>query len=265
MRFKYNIFFVIVFLLPICLGILGVTFPKAIDEVRIFSTQITLPIFKTQATVIRWFRDQGQHLLEWAHLSQENDQLKRKVQELENELNSVSMLKKENERLTALLDLKSRNTGPSIPALVVGRDPSNWSNFIVIDKGKKDKIYVNTVLVHPEGLVGKVISAGKNSARAILLTDSQSRVSALDERTRDVGLVEGEGSAMLKMTFLDYNSQIQVGDLIVSAGLGGVYPKGIPIGRVTMVSEEKNRLMLYAYVKPFVSFSKLEEVLCVNK
>ena len=69
---------------------------------------------------------------------------------------------------------------------------------------------------------------------------------------------------MLKMTYLDHNSKIQIGDMIVSSGFGGIYPKGIPIGRVQLIGEEKNHLALYAMVEPFVSFSKLEEFLCVS-
>ncbi|MBI4395223.1 MAG: rod shape-determining protein MreC, partial [Candidatus Omnitrophica bacterium] len=102
------------------------------------------------------------------------------------------------------------------------------------------------------------------SARAILLTDSESRASAMNERTRTVGLVEGTSSAMLKMSYLDRTSEIQIGDLIMSSGVGGIYPKGIPIGKVELVSGEKDRPSLYALVKPNVEFPKLEEVLCVS-
>ena len=85
----------------------------------------------------------------------------------------------------------------------------------------------------------------------------------MNERTRDVGLIEGLGSSNLKMTYLDRNSDTQVGDVILSSGLGGIYPKGIPIGKVELVGGDKDHASLFAMVKPFVSFSKLEEVLCV--
>jgi len=102
------------------------------------------------------------------------------------------------------------------------------------------------------------------SSRAILLTDSEARASALNQRTRDVGLIEGNGSLSLKMSYLDRQSNIQVGDMVISSGLGGIYPKGIPIGKVETVGTDKNNLSLFASVKPFASFAKLEEVLCIS-
>src|SRR3989338_6266235 len=185
-----------------------------------------------QTRIVHFLRSEINSLAEWPRLRSKSKTLERELQKIKEELASLSELKKENSRFTALLDLKSEISNASAAARIIARNPSHWSQFITINKGSADGIRLDTVLVHPHGLVGKVVVLASHSAHAILLTDRQSRVSAINERTRDMGVVEGTGSATLKMTYLDYNSKIQVGDIIISSGLGGVYPKGIPIGRV---------------------------------
>ena len=243
--------------------LIGAASPNLVERARTFATVATAPLLEIQDDFGRLIKEQMRLVTEWPLLRKKVQALNADVNRLKTELEAVSELRQENERLSALLDLKQKTAHVAVAARVIGYDPSNWSQFIVINRGSSDGVRGDMVLIHPNGLVGKVIAAGPNSARAILLTDRQSRVSALNQRTRDVGLIEGTGSAMFKMTYLDPKSDIQIGDTIVSSGLGGIYPKGIVIGRVELVGEDRNQLSLYALVKPFVSFAKLEELLCV--
>lgn len=261
LRIRYAIFLLSALIFPI---LIGVTSPKVVQHARMTATAIVKPVLKLQTSITSFIQEQVHYVIEWPKLKKENESLKQQVADLERKLIEYPRLSHENKRLSALLDLKKRLSGRPVPAVVIGRDPSSWSHYIVIDRGKKDGIFENTPLIHPDGLVGKVVLAGRYSSRAILITDRESRVSALDVNTRDVGLIEGTGTMALKMTFLDSQAKVQAGDIIVSSGLGGVYPKGVPIGRVVAVGEEKDRLMLYAMVQPSVSFSKLEELLCIK-
>ena len=102
------------------------------------------------------------------------------------------------------------------------------------------------------------------SSRVITLLDPESRVSALFQDSRDLGVVEGDGSSFLRVTHIDRESAIKVGDPVISSGFGQVYPKGISVGVVEMVGMEKDGLELFAIAKPHVNFSKLEEILCVT-
>ncbi len=262
LRLRYAFFLLCALVLPVAVG---VTSPHLVQRARMTATAIISPVFNLQTIVILWTKKQAGYIVEWPKLKNENEALKKTVSELERKLVDYPGVEQENRRLEALLDLKNRLSDPTIPAVLIGRDPASWSHYIVINRGKKDGIFENTPLIHPDGLVGKVVLAGRHSSRAILITDRESRVSALDVSTRDVGLIEGTGTMVLKMTFLDQRAKVQVGNLIVSSGMGGIYPKGIPIGHVISVAEEKDRLMLYAIVKPSVAFSKLEELLCVKK
>lgn len=190
-------------------------------------------------------------------------ELVREVQTLENALVGQEELKKENERLRALLKFKQEVSGKTIPARVIARDSAPWRKMIVIDKGATHGVKKQMAVVNAEGLVGRVIEDGPFSSRVILLSDPQSRASILFQDSRDEGIAEGEGSLWLRVTHVDRESQVKVGERVISSGLGQIYPKGIPVGLVEMVGTEKNGLELFVTVKPHVNFSKLEEVLCI--
>lgn len=261
MRARSSLLLAGIVFIPLALGVVS---PGLAEQLRTVVMVAADPLLETQARLARVAKSGLLFLIELPSFQKKSERLERELQVLKGELISLSELKQENERLTGLLQLKGKSSFSSIAARLIGRDPSHWSQFVVINKGVKDGVRTDTVLIHPQGLVGKIVAAGPHVARGILLTDRQSRVSALNERTRDIGMIEGTGGATLKMTYLDYHSKIQVGDVIVSSGIGGIYPKGIPIGRIQLVGEEKNQLALYAVVEPFVSFSKLEEILCIS-
>lgn len=260
MQVKRSLFLVGAVLFPLLIG--AVT-PKFSQHFRSAATTVIGPLLQLQHDVLLFSKKQIGYLLEWPKLREENDSLKAEVEQLKSELLNLDETKHKIDRLESLLKLKQNFVKQGIAARVIARDPSHWTQFIVINKGSRDGVRKNTVLINADGLIGKVTVAGAHSARAILITDSEARASALDQRTRDVGLIEGTGALLLKMIFLDRQSKIQVGDMIITSGLGGIYPKGIPIGRVELVGSEKNNLNLYAVIKPYASFSKLEEVLCI--
>ena len=261
MRWKRPLFLAGATLLPLLIGAVS---PGFSSQLRTFTVSIAQPFLNLQNQLTYFVRSEVESLLAWPGLRKENEALKKEIGELSGKLKELEKNKAENERLKKLLGLKEKGYSHVKAARVIGRDPSHFAQFIVINRGSHDGVRKNAVLIHSDGLVGKVVASGPRSARAILLSDGGSRASAINERTRDVGLIEGTGSLMLKMTYLDRASDIQVGDTISSSGMGGIYPKGIPIGRVEVVGSERDKLNLYALVRPFVSFSKLEEVLCVS-
>jgi rod shape-determining protein MreC len=244
--------------------VFGVYSPNLIQELRSWATTMTGPMLEVQDRTTSFFKKQITSLVEWPLLRKRNELLEAQVEQLSQELTAYDALQEEMTRLESLLELKDTLKPKTVAGRIIARDPSHWYHYVVLDKGTKDNVSENSVLVHAKGLVGKVVSAGPATARAILLIDRQSRVSARNIRTRDVGLVEGVGNEFLKMTYLDRGAKIEVGDTIASSGLGGVYPKDIPIGVVQMIGKEEDKLGLYAVIKPFAPFFKLEEVLCVS-
>ena len=259
-RFKRFLILGSAVLLPL---LVGAASPDLVGQVRMFAIGLARPFLEAQSQVLHFSKRQIQHLVEWPKLRAENEALHLELERLKQNLVDLEEMKRERARLESLVGLKEKSFRQGLAARVIARDLSHWSHFIVINKGARDGVRKNTILVHPDGLVGKVVASGADSARAILLIDAKSRVSAMNQRTRDTGLLEGTGSPTLKMTYLDREANVQVGDVVISSGLGGIYPKGIPIGKVEVVGGEKHPIGLYALVKPFVSFSKLEELLCL--
>jgi len=136
--------------------------------------------------------------------------------------------------------------------------------MIIINRGKEDSVDVGTTLISYDGLVGHAIFVGKNHAKCLLITDVKARVCAISQESRDAGIIEGTATHLLKLKHLDMNAKIAIGDVVITSGFGGIFPKGIPIGVVEMIGTETDNLYLYALVKPYTNFSKLEEVLCLK-
>lgn len=171
----------------------------------------------------------------------------------------------ENNRLKTLLDFKKKLSYVTVACRVIGRDPSNWANTIIVDKGIRDGIKIDSPVLYVDGLVGRVIELGESISKVILITDFNSRVVALVERTRQVGVVYGMNKNICKLKYIPLDSDIKVGDKIVSSGLGGVYPKGLLVGEVISVGKESDRLSLYAIVRPSQYLDKLEEVFVIKR
>ncbi|MDI3480493.1 MAG: rod shape-determining protein MreC [Tepidanaerobacteraceae bacterium] len=202
-------------------------------------------------------------------LKKQNEELKKQVAELEQYKQKFLEYQKENINLRSLLGLKQRNYQYDLEtAEVIGREPGNWFNVILIDKGEESGIKKDMAVITDKGLVGYILSAGKNFSKVILITDNRCSVSAMIERTRDNGILKGtiEPAPMgyIKMVYLPQEANIIKGDTVISSGLGGLIPKGIIIGEVVEAQKETNGLMQYAIVKPEVDFQKLEQVFVIK-
>lgn len=261
MRFRQFIAFLALILIPLSIG---VYLPHATQWSRNVTGLAFQPLLEITHAVSSWTIAQKNFLQMMFRLKQENERLVEKVRGLERELAGLEETKQENSRLRKLLSFQQVSSWKTISAQVIARDISQWTHYAMINKGSRDGIGQDMAVVTGEGLVGKVVGVTPHSARIILLIDAKSRVSALIQDTRDVGLIEGTGGAFLKLTYLDVSTQIQVGQKIISSGFGGVYPKGIPIGEIVQIGEESGDPNVHAIVKPFAALSKLEEVLCLD-
>jgi rod shape-determining protein MreC len=189
--------------------------------------------------------------------------LKSKVDLLSKQLNDRNELYLENSRLRSLLSFKESLPYKVIAARVVGREPSNWSSTIIIDKGTSSGIKNGFVSVTFYGLVGRVVEAGATTSKIMLLNDPNLSVSAVVQRSRQEGLVCGSLGGTLLMKYLPKDSDIKVSDRIITSGLTPIYPKGLPVGSVIAINEEFSSLSSYAILKPAVDLSALEEVLVI--
>ena len=172
---------------------------------------------------------------------------------------------KENQRLRDLLRFAETLKYVYIPAEVIGRNPDNWLNTAVINKGLADGVSMNDPVVTSLGLVGRVIKVTRKTATVMLMLDPDSGVGGLVQRSRDAGVVVGvAGGQTVSMKLFPRDPDVKAGDVIVTSGLGSFFPKGLPIGKVVSVSKGEYGLVKVADIQPFVNFDRLEEVLVLK-
>ena len=169
-----------------------------------------------------------------------------------------------NERLRALLGFKERAALPSIAAEVIGEDLRAESRTLLIDKGRQDGIHRNAAVVTEAGVVGKVSELGDTTSRVLLIVDHRSAVDGLVQRTRAKTAVRGRGGPLASLDYLERREDVRAGDLIITSGFGGIFPKGLRIGTVAHVESAPFGLFQKADLEPAVDFRRLEEVLVVT-
>ena len=204
------------------------------------------------------------------NLKEENEELKTQLAELTEENRRLTMYEEENKTLSALLKIAQRYPQhSSVGANIIAKDPGVWYDGFLIDKGTKDDISANMVLIAPEGLVGKVLESGATFSKSQSILDSRSSVPARSVRTGDLGVVKGDyslsNSGLCKMEYIDGEAEIMVGDEIVTSHLSDIYPEGLAIGKVLEVETDTNGLTKYAVIQPYVDLKHLETLLVLDK
>lgn len=199
-------------------------------------------------------------------LKAENEELKTENSNLEQELRELEIIKAENETLKEYLGLTQKYTAyETVPAYIISKDVSNYSNIFVINAGKDDGIDVNMTVIADEGLVGYVISVTNSTAKVQTIIDSSSAVSACISTTDDSIICKGSlEDGMLKASYIPTSADISEGEQIETSGMGGIYPKGITIGKIKEVEQTLNILDRYAWIEPAVDFDKVETVLVIT-
>lgn len=195
-------------------------------------------------------------------LRKENAELHRENEDLRGQLRRYPETVRENERLLALLSEKDWAKGERRGARVIGVGPSNYEKTAIIDQGRSQGIRESMSVVSSEGLVGRVILAAENYSQVLLLTDPAHAVGSRLSGSGDTGVMQGRGEQDLRFEFIDPDIKIERGETVVTSGYDkGIYPPGIPIGRITSFRKAPSGLQQIAFVKPFVDFGKLDHVL----
>jgi len=195
----------------------------------------------------------------------ENIRMKKELDSLKIENYLYQEMLAANQRLQQLLQFRNMSDQPVIAAQVIGRDPTGWFQSVIIDKGKNSGIKLNMPVVNAEGVVGKLVSVSNNYSKVLLIIDQNSSVDCIIQRSRDDGILKGLSSGVCKLDYVLKSSDVHVGDVVVTSGLGGIFPKGIPVGEVTDVEDPPGELFKDVRIRPAVDFSKLEELLIILK
>lgn len=195
---------------------------------------------------------------------EENENLRKEVGRLQNELTILTEQIRELEMKLTAGAIEKQIPFDVIPSLVIGRDPYDWFGKLIIDKGTNDGLIPDLTVVTYQGLVGRVEQTYSNYSIVRLILSPEVATGAILQRTRDLGVVEGNGRGLCIMRYVYRASQVQVGDLVITSGLGTSTPRGIVIGKVLDIKESEGSLFKEVIIQPECDFSLLDQLFIIR-
>ena len=211
-----------------------------------------------------WIQDVQENFSMLRGYKSENEKLRKRIQQLEVERNRLLEAEVTNRRLQQLLDFRPHLPSGSVTASIIANSASSWFKSCLLDKGRADGVSKGMAVVTPLGAVGQVVAVTARTAKVLLLTDSNSGIDVLVQRTRARGIVSGSLDNGTVMKYVKRSEDIQEGDRLVTSGLDGVFPKGIMVGTVIKVRKQSLGLFQVIEVLPAVRLAGTEEVLIVK-
>lgn len=169
-----------------------------------------------------------------------------------------------NTRLQKLLAFKESYDQPMLATRIVGKDPSLWFRTVIVDRGGNDGLQKGMPVVSGEGIVGQVFAVSPNYSKVLLAISPSSAIDVLIQKSRVRGILKGTGSLTYKLDYVLKTVDVQEGDHIVTAGYGGAFPTGMPVGVVSKVVKKRRGMFLDIEVKPAVDFMTLEDLLIIE-
>ncbi len=231
---------------------------------------ITTPMQKVSASVAYSAADAlDRTTVSYDELLAENEALRAQVNEMNQMLSDYYQYKQENEQLKNYLELKSENSDfQFVYASVIARDSSDLSYSFRVDKGSLDDVAVNDPVITEAGLVGWVSSVGAAYCNVTTILSLDTNISALDKVSRDSGVVTSEitlaDEGLVRLSYLENDHAVSAGDMVVTSGIGGVFPKNLLVGTVEEVKPSATDVSLYATVEPYVDLKNVKDVLIIT-
>lgn len=263
---KYIIFFLTI----LCIGFMvaSVALPNFAGPFKNVASYVIVPFERGMNHIGMWFADASDNFEKISKLQKENDELKIKIKELQEENNIMAQDNYELARLRELYKLDEKyNTYPKVAARVIGKDTGNWFNIFIIDKGSDDGIVKDMNVIAGGGLVGIVTDVGKNFSKVRAVIDDESSVSVSFASTSDTGIVSGDlkliDDGLLNITGIQKEAAVTEGDMVVTSQISDKFLPGILVGYVEEVSMDSNELTQSGTITPVVDFQHIDEVLII--
>ena len=258
---------VITILILIILVILSNTNSDNLSVMENLASKVVMPVENGLTYLKNKINNNDRFFANVNELKNENDSLKQKNSELEQQLREYEIMKNENEQLKQELNLAEKyGQYTTVPGTVVSRDISNYSKTIIINIGSDNGVKEKMTVIADEGLVGYVVSTTNNTSKIQTIVDSASATSCVASSTRDTMICKGtiENKSVLSASNIETDARIIQGDSVETSGLGGIYIKGIHVGKIKKVNEGSNKTDSYATIETAVNFEKLETVLVIT-
>ena len=263
---RYPVLALVSFLLLVALVLMSVRVrqQKGIAFVDAFVMELCAPFQRASTFVIQSFQRVCQQYLFLVHLQRENEILKQQIVDLEKENTGKEEALLAKERLRKLLQFRETLPVPTVAAEVIGQDPSAWFRSLTINKGETEGVRKGMAVISPEGVVGQILKAAPHYATVLLITDYNSAVDSIVQKTRARAIVEGKGENRCQLKYLLRAEEVSAGDVVLTSGLSGNFPKGLLIGEIRGVEKKGRGVFQYAELVPSADLTRLEEVLVIT-
>ncbi len=251
-------------IVPSVLAVMGLT-----DYMRGAVVTLFSPLERLMTKVTDAAEGFTEYFTEYDRLKAENEQLKDRLSELEDERYRIDEIEAMNDWLYDYLDLAREHTEYDFAmAKVVGREAGNYMSVFTLDVGTENGVEKDMPVVTADGIVGYINEVGSNWSKVLTIIESASSVGANVERTGELGLLEGDFNmrteGLCRLTYLSADSKVAVGDRVLSSGLGSIYPSGLVIGTVERVAVDEFSRTVTAYVRPAADLENLSRVMVIK-
>ncbi len=259
---RYNVLLVAILFLLISLYTIttGLRGPGSEHIVGKIVHYVATPIESAITAMVDGVRGVWTGYIYLVNLSEENSRLKKTVDVLTMENNILREKALLGERLSAYLDFKQTYPYRLTAARIIGKDSLRLYHTVIIDKGRDSGIERYMGAITSQGVYGKVIEVYPDSSKVMLLIDHNSAIDAIVQRSRVKGIVEGRGSEKPLLKYISKKADVVLGDLVITSGLGGVFPKGLPIGRIVEIKIDEGGFFKTVRLEPVVDIDRVEEI-----
>jgi rod shape-determining protein MreC len=254
--------FVIIPLLLLHLVLLSLQIerPSGTRLIKTWIMAVQAPIITASSAITRSIQHVWRGYVWMTGARSENEQLQQTVRRLSQLNSTYEQARQENIRLCRLLAIKENAGYRSIGARVVARSPSFLANILYIDRGSEDDVRVDAPVLSGDGIIGRTVLVSKHQSQVQLITNGDASLGAMLEKSRSPGVLMGTGNPLLDLNYISNTEPVAIGDLVLSSGLDGIFPKGFAIGKVVQLQKGKD-VFHSIKVEPGIDFIHLEEVM----
>ena len=235
-----------------------------IHSIRSGVNTVATPVRMVGAVVATPFNAIGNVFTNLSAPQETLSELKKQNEELTSELAQLTEAEKSAERLESLLGLQSTYNLQSTAARIIGTTGDAWSQTVTIDKGSANGFEIGMPVCNSGGVIGQIIEVSAATSTVRLINDENSGVSAMVQSTRAQGILQGQPDGTLMLSYVPADADVKVGDVIITSGLGGRFPKGLPLGTVSSVSRAANATYYTIVVRAISTAESNEEVLVIT-
>ncbi|MEI7670604.1 MAG: rod shape-determining protein MreC [Deltaproteobacteria bacterium] len=262
---KYQSPFVAAVLLIISLAVISYSASRLAETgfLRKMVLEVASPAENAINVLLKGLHDSWKRYIFLVGIEDENRRLRYGNAVLNEQLNNYREGYMEGMRLRKLLNLKDGLTNQVVAARVIDRNRVSLFKTILIDKGTADGMRVGFPVLSEQGVVGRIIETAWHASQVLLLVDGNSNIDGMIQRSRAQGILQGAGSAGCNLKYISRVEEVLPGDVVLTAGLAGVFPKGLLLGVISGVSRKEEGLFQKIDVTPAVDFGRLEEVLAL--